>query len=489
MENTEKELKNLRVGVLNNKLSLRKKKINNIIFKHRQLLNNENYSINISHIIVKPEFKEKKFPCLKELFQFSSNIFKDKKSDLNDIKYIIYLLKKEMIKYELKEEINETSILKDIVHVLNKFINEIIVVEELLCLLINFTFFLQSKMYMDLLTNEYIKIYSDIYIRYFNDDIIFNDLIILFGNLVNDNPKAQNIFYTTKLYEQIYNLFLNQINKNIKKDTLLFFLASFSIGISNNKELINDKKIWNNLINLMSSNLIIAEYSKNCLISLGALSEITNSVEYIIIKREIFDFIYENNNTEFYSSINKLLINLTCVDDKYNLFMIENYKSQIFSYLKKILNSPKNIIKGQGLFLLSNLMNDEPSQINEILKADGFYDKIFENMNSLSINILDNVTFLINLMVDSSDKVAIFKLYQNNIHLKLLNILKITHDRGIIFKTIDAIIGFLKKDTNDEIIKQSLLDNGIKEIFDNLEINRNDAELYIKVEEFIKIFS
>jgi len=33
MENTEKELKNLRVGVLNNKLSLRKKKINAIIYK------------------------------------------------------------------------------------------------------------------------------------------------------------------------------------------------------------------------------------------------------------------------------------------------------------------------------------------------------------------------------------------------------------------------------------------------------------------------
>ena len=67
MENTEKELKNLRVGVLNNKLSLRKKKINNIIFKHRQLLNNENYSINISHIIVKPEFKEKKISLFKRI--------------------------------------------------------------------------------------------------------------------------------------------------------------------------------------------------------------------------------------------------------------------------------------------------------------------------------------------------------------------------------------------------------------------------------------
>ena len=107
------------------------------------------------------------FEGLDEFVPLDDNIFKDKKSDINDIKYIIYLLKKEMIKYELKEEINETSILKDIVHVLNKFINEIIVVEELLCLLINFTFFLQSKMYMDLLTNEYIKIYSDIYIIYF----------------------------------------------------------------------------------------------------------------------------------------------------------------------------------------------------------------------------------------------------------------------------------------------------------------------------------
>ena len=47
----------------------------------------------------------------------------------------------------------------------------------------------------------------------------------------------------------------------------------------------------------------------------------------------------------------------------------------------------------------------------------------------------------------------IFKLYQKNIHLKLINILKNNYNREIINRTIDAIIEFLQKDTQDEIIR------------------------------------
>ena len=125
--------------------------------------------------------------------------------------------------------------------------------------------------------------------------------------------------------------------------------------------------------------------------------------------------------------------------------------------------------------------------MNRINEA-GFYDKIFENLDSNSIDIIDKVTFIINVIVNSSDKAEIFKLYQKNIHLKLVNILKNSYNREIINRTVDAIIDFLQKDTQDGIIRQSLIDNRIKEILNNLEIDRNDADLCLKVEEVIKIF-
>ena len=263
-------------------------------------------------------------------------------------------------------------------------------------------------------------------------------------------------------------------------------MANFSKGISYNNYLINNLAILKILVDIMNENIRKKENDKNCLVSLGELSEIKELVEYIVIKKEFFYFLYENTNKEFYWAINKILVNLTFVNENINLYMIDNYKEQIFKYMFKLLNSSSNLIVGQGLFLLGNLIENERSKINEILNSAGFYDIVFKNMDSISIDIIDKVTFIINVIVNSSDKEDIFKLYQKNIHLKLINILKNNYNREIINRNIDAIIGFLQKDTQDGIIRQSLLENGIKDICGNLDVDRNDAELFLKTEEIIK---
>ena len=265
-------------------------------------------------------------------------------------------------------------------------------------------------------------------------------------------------------------------------------MGNFSKGISKNKDLKNNINILEHLVDIMIDNIRNQKSNKICLVSLGELSEVKEIVEYIVTKKDFFDFLYENKNPEFYWSIDKILVNLSFVSGKVNLFMIENYKSQIFPYIFRLLNSTSNMIKGQGLFLLGNIIDNEPCKLNEIINEAGFYDKIFENLDSNSIDIIDKVTFIINVIVNSSDKAEIFKLYQKNIHLKLVNILKNSYNREIINRTVDAIIDFLQKDTQDGIIRQSLIDNRIKEILNNLEIDRNDADLCLKVEEVIKIF-
>ena len=487
MESKDDDMKEMKSGRTSYTLSLRKQKINEYISLKRRIGSNDlNYSVKLEEITVKPQFKERRFNTLLDLLLFATSIFQDKNSDINDIKFVIYLLKQAKIKNDIKEEVSESNILKEIVVILQKYIDDIVVVEELLCQLINFTYYLKPETNMNLLTNEYMKIYSLISSKYFNDNIIFNDLIILLGNLANDNPSAQKIFYNTKLFDEIYNLSKNEKSPKNKKDTAIFFLANFSRGISKNIDLHNNVIVLKNLIEIMCANLMNPEYSKICLLSLSEISENKDIIEYLVTKKEFFDLISQNKNTDFYWSINKILVNISFFSEKINLFMIENYQTQIFPYFFTLLNSNSNIMKGQGLFLLGNIIDNEPSKVNEILNAAGFYDKIFENLDSNSTDILDKATFIINVIVNSSDKADIFKLYQKKIHLKLLHILKNNYNREIINSTIDAIIDFLQKDTQDGIIRQSLLDNGIKDIFENLEVDRNDADLYLKTEEIVK---
>ena len=488
MESKDNDLKDLRSSREENRLSLRKRNIQEYIIKRRPGYNNLNYSLDPKKIIVKPEYKDKSFNSLLDLLLFASKVFQDEKSDINDIKFIIYLLKQTQIKNDIKNEVNDSNILKDIVIVLNKYIFDVVIVDELISLLINFTYYLEPETNMNLITNDYMKLYSSISSKYFNDNTIFNDLIILLGNLSNDNSSAQKIFYNTKLFDEIYNLSKNPKSPKNKKDVSIFFLGNFSIGISKNKDLVNNLTILAQMVDIMTDNIMEKDYSKICIVSLGEISEIRELVEYIVNKKNFFEFLYENKNPEFYCAINKILVNLTFVSEKINLFLIENYKNKIFPYIFSLLNSSSNLLKGQGLFLLGNIIENEPCKINEIINEAGFYDKIFEFLDLTLNEIIEKVIFLINVIVNSSDKVAIFKLYKKNIHLKLINILKNNYNKKIINETIDAIIDFLQKDTQDGIIRQSFIDNGIREIFGNLDFDRNDADLYLKVEEISKIF-
>ena len=488
MESKKDEMKELRSSRTENALSLRKQKINDYILKRRLGSNNINYSIKKEQILVRPEYKDKKFNTLLEMLLFCSKILQLENSDINDIKLVICLIKGSEIKNDIKKEVSESNILKNICPIIKKYINDIIVVDEFIGILINFTFYLKPETNMDLITNDYMKLYSEISSKYFNDDIIFIDLITLLGNLANDNPSAQKIFYNTKLFDEIYNLSKNDKAPKNRKDIAIFFLGNFSKGLSKNKDLMKNITILEHLVDIMIANLRKEQFNKICLVSLGELSEIKEIVEYIVTKKDFFNFLYENKNPDFYWSLDKILVNLSFVNSKINLFMIENYKYQIFPYIFNLLNSSSNMIKGQGLFLLGNIIENEQCKINDIINEAGFYDKIFECLDSNSIDIIDKVTFIINIIVNSSDKAAIFKLYQKNIHIKLINILKNNYNKEIINRTIDAIIDFLQKDTQDGAIRQSFLDNRIKEIFSNLEFDRNDAELCLKVEEVLKFF-
>ena len=483
MNDPKQELEELKNQRIEHSLSLRKQKLNKYILKRRLGLNNKVYSIKKEEIIVKDEYKNKTFGNINDLLAFSTSIFGNEKSDINDIKFVIYLLKLAEIK-EDKGEVSNSNILKEITKVFNKYINEIIIVDELLGILINFTYYHEIATNMNLLTNDYLNIYSKITTLYFKEDTLFCDLITLLGNLSNDNCTAQKIFYQTKLYEEIYNLARNEKAPKKKRDICLWFLAIFTKGIQKNNYFINNIELFKNIIDIMAYNIKNEEHTLFCLDSLGNLSEIYPLVEYLMKKAEIFNYILETDKAELLNLINKLLANITSFNDNINLYLLENYK--IIPYILKHINSSSYLIKGQIIFLVANFIENKPSKINEIFFKYGIFDKIFEFLDSPYVDLLDKSLYVLNILLSSLRNEEVFRLFQKNIHLKLINILKIDYKREIIDKDVDAILGFLEKDSQDCIIKESFLDNGLKEVFGSMDLDRNDAEIYMKTEEILK---
>ena len=483
MEDINKELKNLSGQRIEHSLSLRKQKLNKYILKRRLGLNNNN-SLQKEDIIIKEEYKTKRFDGIEDILNFASIILNNEKSDFNDIKFAIYLLKITEIKRD-NGEVSKSNIIKEISKVLINYINDRLIVNEILGILISFSYYLSIETNMNLITNEYLTIYAKISNQYFKDDNIFLNLIILLGNLAYNNIIAQKIFYQTKLFEEIYNLAQNKKAPKDKRDVSLWFLSCFAKGIQTNNYFINNHQLFKSLIDIMTLNIEEEEQTINCLEAIGNLTEILEICEYLLRKKDFFNFIFKNSKVEYFTLTNKILINLTSINENMNLFLITNY-TEFIPYCFKLLDSITNLIKGQILFLFGNLIENRPSKINEILEKYGIFDKIYEYLDSPHPEIIEKSIYVFNIILISLNNDGIFKLFQKNIHLKLINILKNDYKREIIDKTIDAIIEFLKKDSQDGIIKQSFIDNGLKEVFTTMELDRNDAEIYMKTEDILR---
>ena len=106
MEKNENDTKELKSSSETFRLSLRKQKLSEYMIKRRLSLNNQNYSVQIANVLVKPEYKDKKFNTLLDLLIFVSSIFQNQNSDNNDVKVAIHLLRQAEIKKITKKEID-----------------------------------------------------------------------------------------------------------------------------------------------------------------------------------------------------------------------------------------------------------------------------------------------------------------------------------------------------------------------------------------------
>ena len=175
-------------------LSLRKKKLNNLIFNRRKNLlnqinsisnNNKKYEIDYSKLELPKEIKEKKF----NEENFSSNLITMLTSNNIDIiKYSIFLIRQTTIKknFSIQKLFNSNiidylfEILKN--NILNDNNNNNDIIFEILWIFINFTYEIQEKSLFIYLSNK-MNVYCKIFDKKI-DDISYL-LLWLFTHLLN----------------------------------------------------------------------------------------------------------------------------------------------------------------------------------------------------------------------------------------------------------------------------------------------------------------
>ena len=225
-------------------LSLRKKKLNNLIFNRRKNLlnqinsisnNNKKYEIDYSKLELPKEIKEKKF----NEENFSSNLITMLTSNNIDIiKYSIFLIRQTTIKKNFSiQKLFNTNIIDYLFEILKNNIlndnnNNNDIIFEILWIFINFTYEIQEKSLFIYLSNK-MNVYSKIFDK--KIDEISYLLLWLFTHLLNHFEVKSNFYFSNILIDYILPITKEKKSKKIFILSIqcLVALCDFIVQIDN----------------------------------------------------------------------------------------------------------------------------------------------------------------------------------------------------------------------------------------------------------------
>ena len=487
MEKRIEERKNLFYGQNNNiskerethGLSLRKKKLDNNMIKKRfnnieQTENKDKYKINVKSLNIKEEYKTLEFKTLKEALDTVEHILL-KEENIDNIYFAIIYLQK--IQFNNNDKtLLETNIPKLLNLLLEKYINDTILINEILTIIINITFNHNEGILNLFIDNSFLKTYNKILNKYYNDDIIFLDLIIIFGNLSCGNYKIQKLFYDSKIIEVLKNIFsLTSITQK-RREYIVWFFSCFMNNIEINYYFKDNIEFFCWAIDFFCENIIYEGNTQYCLFAITNLSNIENEkvINYIISKDNLFNYIL-NLPSRYFDIVIKIISNISSNNENINLTLIKKYN--ICEFFMKGLNSV--LIQYQNLTLESicNFISDENVAIKKILFDKGIVNKIFELTESYNNNIIYNSILCIYLIIENSDNEIIYILYKNKVIKIILEIISKNYDNKIMFACLNSISSILKKDNSNQIYKREFENYGIKELLNKIYLEIKDINL------------
>ena len=259
-EKLNKELFNLR---LETKLSLRKKKVNDIIFQKRMLesnnsINNKNDKLEFKLLydptkvqFISDDSKTKynlnfKEMENKQILSLATNYLKSE--NIDDIKYGIILTQifiKRKIKEDLVDSINLLFIY-ELFHLIDKVKSNKEIIFNILNIIVSYSFINEDKNLATVLLspNSY-KIWEDCF--KLEDFEIFYAMICIFNNIIQNNLIGScNLIRSNFLNNEIFNFYMNEginaqknnedksdINYHIIKDGISLFCNLLIISVDN----------------------------------------------------------------------------------------------------------------------------------------------------------------------------------------------------------------------------------------------------------------
>ena len=334
-----------------NSLNLRKKKINEIIFKQRGLERfkkdgNKEYEIVKENLNIEKELKNKIYDDIDIFLKEMKKNIKHENIEYN--KYALYCLRSQITnnnnfnnKNYLSEELQKKDFISDILNLIQKYFNDNQIIYESLWIFINIVYFLKDPSELSLfLTNKncinlYIKILDK------KDNCLRFHIHWLISNLlVNDK------FNITQ--EVLFHLYMSPFFR-----LYLFKTLEDKIQVTENEML--------NIFNILSQ---LSHFINDTYISLAS----NNIQHFINYNSEVnYESIQENNTYLFHASL------------KYFLTYVENPKLNFYCLF--------------GLSKLSNFLQDQQAY-NEFFKS-GLARKLVKEQLKLNEDCLDFITQII----------------------------------------------------------------------------------------------
>ena len=431
-EKLNKELFNLR---LETKLSLRKKKVNDIMFQKRMLENN----ISLNNKKDKLEFKLLYDPTKIQFISDNSNTkynlnFNEKEDKTilslaskylksenpDDIKYGI-ILTQIFIKRNMKEDLIDSInllFIYELFHLIDKIKLDKEINFNILSILISYSFINTDKNLATVLLspNSY-KIWENCF--KLEDFEIFYAMICIFHNIIQDNLIGScNLIRSNFFQNEIFNFYSNEaiitqknnedksdINYHIIKDGISLFCNLLIICVDNLDNVTKDEvrlskqKIINILLIYYDSKIYENHY--NCIYSMAlALEqdfslfeqiEKNNFIENALVNKKFFD----EKDVLFY--LNKIFGNYLAYKPNINkeiLFEIMNFEA---SYLKICQDSYK---RKEIFWALSNILVSDFKIYEKIFEIDGLLLNIFECLkNSYSFSELKEILYFFGVLL------------------------------------------------------------------------------------------
>ena len=447
-------------------LSLRKKKLNNLIFNRRKNLlnqinsisnNNKKYEIDYSKLELPKEIKEKKF----NEENFSSNLITMLTSNNIDIiKYSIFLIRQTTIKknFSIQKLFNSNIIdylfefLKN--NILNDNNNNNDIIFEILWIFINFTYEIQEKSLFIYLSNK-MNVYSKIFDK--KIDEISYLLLWLFTHLLNHFEVKSNFYFSNILIDYILPITKEKKSKKIFILSIqcLVALCDFIVQI--------DNIIENDAIpeDFLSKYKITKDSIKDNNIFL-----INNITEIFCQFLELKDNIFENtnNNSKDSTTVNNNNINNSNNNNNNDIDSdsIEQNKLYVIKGLNQLSVCTCSIYNQNEDISSTNI--DNLNTMFQIIFKYGILRKIVRN--ELPYNDIANVLQIIGGFLSNINDEYLDKIFLKELINFLYNIVKTLYNNNntILRDTLWALSNVNLKD--EELLSYFFNLGILKEIID-----------------------